>query len=798
MPSSLPAEPFREINSPTPIAPGRMLAPVSTLPVPLTPLVGREREIALAADLLASPTVRLLTLTGPGASARRGCCCGWPRNLAADFPGGTTFVPLAPVGDTRLVLLTIAGALGIPDAGGTDLTEQLASVLAGRPRLLLLDNFEQVVEAAPALTALLAACPALKMIVTSRVVLKVTGEQELVVPPLSVPGASRSRSLAEIAASDAVALFLLRAGSVSPAFTLTEENAPAIVEVCRRLDGLPLAIELAAARTKILSPQALAERLGDRLQVLIGGPRDQPARLQTMRGAIAWSYDLLEPDEQALFRRLSVFPTGFDLDAAEQVAGSDLVLDGVASLVDKSLLQRTNGQGGEPRFTMLDTIRAFALEQLGASGDEAETRQRHVGWCRALVTAAAVTLYAAPSQSAIDRLEQEHDSLRAALDWLLETGATEQAAQMIVEAWWFWFTHSHLTIGREWSARAFARLDRAPTLLWIRLNAVTAWFAEAVGEFESAMAMHQAGLELARELGDPGTLAIAFYALADVVDGHWEPSRPLALFREAEALFRSLEAVPWLVVTLNSIGAIYREIGELDQAISLIEEGLALARQQEFTWAIALSLGHLGRVYRMKDDLTRAIELDRESVRLWHDVGDWWRMSRAINELGVAAQLTGHHDYSARLLGGSEALREQHGAAFMPMLTTAYERAMVDIQRQLGDEGFTAAWDAGRALSLEELLDLATNTPSTPVEPKSTAVPAAGLSAREMDVLQLLVAGYSDRQIAETLFISHRTAQGHVGSIFNKLGVNSRTAAATTAIRMGLVADDQPTSSSGG
>jgi len=740
--------------------------------------------------MLRDDTVRLLTLTGPGGVGKTRLLILLADELVPDFPGGVTFVPLTPVSDPDSLLLTIASALNIPEAGDTNLVDQLASALGGWPRLLLLDNFEQIVEAGPSLTTLLAACPSLKVVVTSRVVLRVSGEHELVVPPLAVPGASHARSLEEVASSEAVSLFLLRASAVNPGFALTAENAPAIVDICRRLDGLPLAIELAAARTKILSPQALAERLGDRLRVLIGGPRDQPTRLQTMRDAIAWSYDLLDPDEQALFRRLAVFPAGFGIDAAEQVVGSDLVLDGIASLVDKSLLQRTDANG-EPRFTMLETIRAFALEQLAGSGEDADTRRRHADWCQALVTDAAATMTAVPSQTALNRLEQEHDSLLAVLGWLLETGEVERAAQMAVGAWWFWFTRGHLTIGRTWSARAFEALDETPTLLWLRLNTISGWFAEVVGEFETAVAMHEHGLEVARVVGDPAVLGIALYALADVVDDRREPEYPLELYREAEAIFRALDAGPWLAVTLNGTGAIYRESGDLDRATALIEEALALGRASNHTWIIALSLGHLGRIYRMQNDLERAIEFDRQTVRLWYEVGDWWRMSRTINELGVTAQLTGHYDYAARLLGGSEALREQHSGAFMPLLSGPYERALAEIQRHLGNEGFTAAWNAGRSLGIDELLNLAATTPASPAVTQPRPTPAVGLSAREMEVLRLLVAGRSDRQIAEELFISHRTAQGHVGSIFNKLGVNSRTAAATTALRIGLVVESE-------
>ncbi len=356
----------------------------------------------------------------------------------------------------------------------------------------------------------------------------------------------------------------------------------------------------------------------------------------------------------------------------------------------------------------------------------------------------------APSQAALDRLELEHDSIRAALGWLLDSGEIEQAAEMIVEAWWFWFTHGHLAIGRFWSTRALERLGPELTPLRLRLSIAAGWFIEAMGELDLARAMQTDGLALARQLGDPFSIGIALYALADVIDEHWDVQRALVLFSEAAEVFRALGTITWLSATLNSIGAAHRESGAYDQAVAAVEESLALARTCEFTWMVAHSTSHLARIYSIRGDLERAIAFDRETIPLWHDLGDWWRLSRTITEFGIVIERTGQFEYATRLLAGSEAMREQLNVAFMTLLTPAWERSLANLHRHLSDTAFAEAWQAGRSLSLDELLALAMTSPEPPARvAQHDTTATAGLSSREMDVLRLLVAGHSDRQIAE-------------------------------------------------
>ena len=687
----------------------------NNLPLQLTTFVGREAEIdAVKRQLLGT---RLLTLTGTGGTGKTRLALRVAEEIAHEYRDGAWFVPLAAVADPGLVPSAIVSSLGIVEVPGTPALTRLRDVLADRRQLIVLDNFEHVQEAAPDVGTILRSAPGIVVIATSRGPLRVDGERELPVPPLGLPDLAHLPPVGDLLRSEAVALFVDRAQAARPDFALTEQNAPAVAGICARLDGLPLAIELAAARIRVLAPQAILARLGNRLDLLSGGGRDRPERQQTLRATIAWSHDLLDPGRQRLLARLGAFAGGWELEQAEAVCGpvADLgvdVLDGLDGLVDQSLVRRDEGPDGEPRFLMLETIREFALEKLAASGEADEIRRRHGAIFGDLAELAAPELTRHQAKAWLDRLDRSTPNFRAAITWSIDTGDAENGLRLGWKLWRFWQMRGSLDEGRDWLVRlvAVAHGREHPSLLargFEALGSVEYWR----GDMEAARVAYEASLALQREVGDEEGIADALYNLSFVyIVPQTDMARGESLLNDALAIYERLGVEAGIAGVHFSLMNNAHHVGDDEGRRRHFEVADRIYRRLGDWFMVGWSL-HLDGIglIRIGDFDHARVELT-EAIRLFADAGDMSGMALLLDDCADLALAEGAVERSVRLSGAAAGLQATSGADLGSVINKAEGRRLPDAA-SLDPETLARAWAEGQAMSIDEAVAYALVAP---------------------------------------------------------------------------------------
>jgi non-specific serine/threonine protein kinase len=797
------------------------------LPAARTTFVGREREMLDVKRALAM--TRLLTLTGAGGSGKTRLAVEIARGLIGAYPDGVWLVELAPISEGELVPQTVARTLETIEQPGLPLIDTLVDALRAKQMLLVLDNCEHLVDAVGGLVgSLLDSCPHLRILATSRQALGAVGEVIWSVPLLSVPDLKKLHTVADLEGYEAIRLFVDRARQRNPAFALRPENAQAVAQICVRLDGLPLAIELAAARTKMLPPEALLSRLKDRLKLLRGGSRELSERQRTLRSTIEWSHALLDEGEQMLFARLAVFSGGRTLEAIETICDpkGDLPVDifeGVSSLLDKSLLGQEEGPNGEPRFEMLETIHEFAREKLQESAEAEQIKRVHARYFLTLAEEAFPELRGPDQLEWLERLEAEHDNMRAALSWASERKEAEVLLRLGGALGWFWSVRGYHSEGRRWLEEALAMdgrgspgsramalagagelamrqgdLDRAKEAgeeglellahgareaseakLW--LLACLGLVALDRGEYGQAKELYNEGLALSREINYTWWLANSLLGLAFVTHDRGDSERATELYIQSMDLFRERGDKHSLAICLGSLAMMVRSQGDLGRAAQLTEEAVAQFRELGARGGVSVGLYNLGWIALLQDHFDKAVDLYKESLSLSWDAGLNPLVQSVLESFACVAGAKGEAQRAARLWGAAQALHETRGIPRDTDFLAEADTRISAVRLDMGEEEWEEAWRKGQVMTLDEAVSYALEeeeetdplTTSVPGEPPAGQTPVA-LTRREEEVGALVTQGLSNRQIASELSISEHTAATHVRRILRKLGLRSR------------------------
>jgi predicted ATPase/transcriptional regulator with XRE-family HTH domain len=686
----------------------------TNLRAPLTRLIGRHNELLDIRRYLLVENTRLLTVTGPPGIGKTRLCLQAGVDLLDSFADGLFFVSLTSVTDAPSLLDALASTLGLEKPAGDQTMPTLIEHLKGKEILLLLDNFEQVMLAAPRVVELLEACPRLRIIVISREALHVRGEQQYPVPPLDLPDVARIPPVEALSGYSAVALFIERARAAQPNFSLDDENAQAVVAICAHLGGIPLSIELIAARVTMLPPQALLERIArghgvEQLQLLTGGALALPARHRTLRDAIDWSYDLLDEGERKLFARLSIFVDGCTLAAAEAVcdAPGDLqggAFAGIAALLDKNLLAQEHRprRSCETRLVMLEVIRQYAAERLKATGETAVAKWQ-AEYYLALAEAADPQLTSAEQKLWFDRLECDHNNLRAALMWTLQNGEVEMAGRLSAALVRFWDIHSHFTEGRHWLERVLTEFgDELPVHLKADMLRGAGALAQAQGDFGRASELLGKGLVLQRKIGNESGIARSLnnLALVSMDQGHF--TQAAELLEESLALRRRLEDHSGIAAVLSNLGLVEMYRSEFGRAVQLFEESLAIRRRSGDRVGCAIALCNMGEASRRQADYARARTFFVEAIRSLEDLDDPDLLLGSLGGLATIAAIQEQPEYAARLFGVEEALRESLGMPLPPVDQEEYARHVAGVRDLMDESTFRRAWAEGRSMTIEE------------------------------------------------------------------------------------------------